>query len=701
MNRLRAPGLNLGILLLLLVLSIASMEAVSAQSSREAVSAQSSRKLASEPIVLMRSNKLNARSMIAYVTELNRELQIGQGIEAMLSQESVQDNLSTHPEPMIGQMVFMVQGLVPGVEAISFSQVTDEADFERLVKAGSNGAESMSVDVKGGDGKFQKTISNSWREDITDQPSDEERTEPSDQSSAQGEPAAPVGTVTVQVGVSSSAGPSVNVSGTRSDFTIVEENGRRYREHRFSFTQYYRYHDGFMFSSTYPDLHTIDLPSGEKLLGAGDQGLDAELEFFPDLIPAGFKHLFWNTISATASTGLQQLDEEDPVDYAVRRSAGDLGLATLQTVLFDTDMVSGQLTLAAADRPVSGELKLQARKNSNFSKRLGELASARSRFGPILNDDSAFTLHAAIQMPDSAQKLTTALGEWIRVQLMNAANRDAALVIAGSELKTTLDNLAAHRNLEFLLKVGWSESSGGVIYGGVQADSNPHLLQTLFDLLTSDEIPEDVADRVGLIQHGELKLIQIQIPDAGDEIPIRISHIFLAHASSCLWFAAGGENAHEILRSSIEKCDRSDVLTRTPVLTARLDLNRWMSWPTEDPTGIARLPGWADGAISNLHNQFSPVPDEELNPEVTFHRPRADDELLQKITEPGTAMRGDLILNFDESGFVLRGELGRGIGRYLVARWIIMMERLVLGSQIQQTDNSPAVLNAPAEVTTD
>ncbi len=630
--------------------------------------------LAKEPIVVMRSNKLNSRSFIDYVKELNRELQVGTQMAGMLSADQVKETLSALDAPMTGQMVFMVQGLIPGAESITFTEVVDEAEFERIIRAAKAQAGATAV-LEGSKGRYKQTINSSWRQDITDQPG--APVAPTVPPELPGEDIEPVETeetqsVTLQVGVSPT-GSSAGVSSNLATSEVIEENGRRYMEHKFTVVQYLRYHDGFMFSSTYEDLHTIDLPSGDSLRGASKSGLDAEIEFFPDRIPSGFKHLFWNTMNSTASTELQQRDEEDPVDYSVRRTAGDLGMAAIQAVLFDTDLVSGQMLLAASDRPLTGQLKLQARKNSRFSKRLEELASARSRFSPVLNDEAALTFHVALQMPEDAQKLTTAIGEWIRTQLINAGAQDAALAIAGSELKTTLDGLAEHRNLELMLKVGWSPTTAGVLYGGIQVDHNPHLLTALYDLMTNAEVPEEIADRVAMTTKGDLKLIRIQIPPADPEIPLRLTHVYLAHSGACVWFAAGTENADQILQQCIERCGEAGLLAKTPLLTAKVDFEKWMSWPDDDPTGIASLPNFADTSISSgissgLQQRMGPVAEDQPV------RSSPDSQMLEKIRSMGGTSSAGLVLDADESGFVLKGDIGAAMCRYVMARWLMMVD---------------------------
>ena len=78
------------------------------------------------------------------------------------------------------------------------------------------------------------------------------------------------------------------------------------------------------------------------------------------------------------------------------------------------------------------------------------------------------------------------------------------------------------------------------------------------------------------------------------ESGLRISHAYLMHEGSRLWFAAGAENANEILRQSIDRCSAGGLAHRTPLITANIDMERWLAYPREDPSGIAPLPHWLD-----------------------------------------------------------------------------------------------------------
>ncbi|MCA9033811.1 MAG: hypothetical protein KDA91_01715 [Planctomycetaceae bacterium] len=650
-------------LLLLAVISTASTGA--------AQDATAARKLAAKPIVVIRSGRLNARGMRDYLIELNQELNIGERLLEAFKTEEAELAISKHPNPVTGQMVFMVQGLVPGVESIQFSQVLDEADFERLVRAGTRSQEAGNVSLEGAKGKYRKTIKTSWREDITDAAEDSET------ESTQ---------VTIGFGTK---GAAVEVRDLDDEGEIIEEGGRRFRERKFTVTQYMRYHDGFMFTSSYEDLFNTELPSAEALIGAAAEGMDGEVDFYVDRIPVGFKHLFWSTIGGAASAGLQQRDEEDPIDYALRRSAGDIGLEAIHTMIFDVEHLSGRLTLADTNQPLLGELRLQARNNSNFSKRLDDYTSGRSRFAPILSDDAAFTFHTCVHFPEETEKVINAAAVWLKNRIIEASQGNVDVAIAGSEFGESMESLATRRDLELLMKVGWNASAGAVVYGGLQVDDNPEMLKSLFDLLTSPQLPPDFIDRIAMSKLGEHSMIVLRLPDSKPASPIHLTHLYITHVNSSLWFAAGGETSHEILRQSIEKCGGSSLRTKTPLLTGKLDLQKWTAWPQDEPTGLASLPMWLDGqfgrALSN--SARASVNGQTVPAASTSDQPSPD--LMKRVIDLGGSQDAELYVDADSSGIQMSGKLGAATARYFAARWLMTMEALV--SNVTLPGESPTV----------
>ena len=191
-------------------------------------------------------------------------------------------------------------------------------------------------------------------------------------------------------------------------------------------------------------------------------------------------------------------------------------------------------------------------------------------------------------------------GTWLQEAIGRETNNDAAMVTAATALSETLVGIAEHRNFELLLKAGWTKESGGVLYGGLQLNDSPQLLSSFHHFLTQTPgAPPNVGEIVALTEVDGVQMIRIQLPADGvesirTESGMTISHIWLAHQNSCLWFAAGTENSKEIIRQSLARCTEGSLAARTPLVSLRVDMERWLSYPQDDPVGIARLPHYLD-----------------------------------------------------------------------------------------------------------
>jgi hypothetical protein len=172
-----------------------------------------------------------------------------------------------------------------------------------------------------------------------------------------------------------------------------------------------------------------------------------------------------------------------------------------------------------------------------------------------------------------------------------------------------------------------------------------------------------------MINDGDMEFIRIVLPqDSVDAITescgARITHIYLAHQNSCLWFAAGGENAKEIIRLSIARCNESNS-TQAPYISAKIDMERWLAYPQDDPTGIAQMPHWLD------ENSWLFPPNPFLVMMQGFESPeRKPQSLMQRAFELGGSQQFSLTLNADESGLLLQLSLGEALANHMLARFI-------------------------------
>jgi len=417
------------------------------------------------------------------------------------------------------------------------------------------------------------------------------------------------------------------------------------------------------------------LPTAEGIRSAIDGSTDVGFKAYLDRIPLGMRQLGWSMLSAAAGSQLQQRDNESETNYNMRRSSGDMALALIQSVIFDVDSADGWARFAnAEDGSLRGQLRVRARNNSQLGGRLLE-AAGTSRFAPILSDDAAATFHLCVRLPEDAPTALLATATWLNKTMGDEFSADPQMVAGAEMLAGVLTGISEHRNLELLLKAGWTKASDGVFYGGLQLNENPELLKNVHYVLTHlPNADEAIEKMITLEDRQGLQVIVFRFPDDVVEgmrqvIGANITHLYLAHQNSCLWYAAGTENAIEIIRQSVERCTQNTRAARTPLVSGQLYLERWLGYPQDDPAKITSMISWLDENAG----WFPPTPMMML---IGGER-RKPSSLMHRVFELGGDQKANFSLEADESGLLLQVSLGEAIANYMVAGMIDAQEAMM------------------------
>ena len=627
-----------------------------------AANAQLQRKIAGKPIAIAYARNVTPKRMTDYVLALTERLEIGTTMRKQMDEEQVRTQLEgMQPgveQPVYGVAFYMVTGLIPSFETVSFQPVVDEADARRLLNGGKANYGDTGYMEDLGDGCFKT----GWRHSNTME--------------------IPVGYDESQIAVNNNQ----QNSGWKNEQKIVEKEGKKFIETTTTMTEYCRLFDNVLYKATFEELLEMELPSSDSVTSSVSSSNDLGFDAYLDRIPVGIRQLGWNMLTAAVGTQLQQHDDESDTTYNMRRSSGDLGLALTKAVLFDIDNSSGWARFASPDDDsLRGELRIRARNNSELTKQL-PAAAGLSQFAPILNDNAAATVHLCVRFPEEAPEALLATGTWLQETIDREFNSDPAMVDASRVLSETITGIADHRNLELLLKIGWSEASGGVFYGGLQVSENPRLLTSLHHFMThSDGGDPDIGEMITLTEDDGRPLIRFVLPQEQVEgfaavSGMRISHAYLMHEGSRLWFAAGAENANEILRQSIDRCNAGGLAYRTPLITANIDMERWLAYPQEDPSGIAPLPHWLD---ENAW-WFPPNP---IGVGFMFGSNADSDKpnpIMQRAFDLGGAQQASLTVQADESGILVQAAVGEALANHMLARMIDAQEGMMKRMEVEQ-----------------
>ena len=607
--------------------------------------AQLQGQLAEKPIGIGYSRNITPQRVFDFAKSLAERLEVGKDTLEQIPTERLEGMGSNVENPVNGVAWYMVTGLIPTFETITFQQVVDEADAKRMLEFTARQF-GENATMTGEDGKYKVVSTWSWKNELP------EGQDP----------------------------PEVNYGGNQRGrertSQVIEEDGKRYHEQSQTWTQIFRYEDGFLFNSSFEELHTMPLPTADTIVGGVSNANDMGGEAFSDRIPLGIKQLAWNMLNATLSTELQQRDDEGPETFNLRRSAGDLGLAAARSVIFDLERAEGWLRFANQDSDViRGEAVLEARRNSSLGKTLNDMASVRSRFAPLLGDDAAATVHFAVSLSDDLRPLADATAAWFELFVRDQLSADSGMADAAQQIGATLRGIGEHGNLEAFARLGWSEASGGVIYGGLQVDDNPRLLSSLHHLLTHlPNTPAEISGKIQIVDLDGQQFVRFEFPTSFKEdlkrtgVPLKLTHAYLSHQNSCLWIAFGGENAFDIIQQSIKRTSRAGLVAKASLLTFKVDADQWLSYPQDDETGIPGLLLWLDSNSA----MFPPGPMAGV-----FGGNDKPTPLLKPVLELGGARHFQLIIDADQSGLAGRLEIGEAIGNYYVARMIDMQDRML------------------------
>ena len=629
-------------------------------------------RIADQPIVVGYARNVGPARAMEYMKGLTERLEIGksirEGIQNQEEQERIKSTTGNVEEPLYGFAGYMVQSLIPSYETLSFQQVADEDDARRIANARKAqwGEQGSLEDLGNGCFKVQ------YRSESTYE--------------------LPPGADEKQYTNNNPQQPR----GYEFSQQIVEKDGVKMVQHRQVITNLFRYHDTILYEAEFEDLFTMELPTAEGIRSAIDGSTDVGFKAYLDRIPLGMRQLGWSMLSAAAGSQLQQRDDESDTAYNMRRSSGDLVLALIQSVMFDVDSADGWARFAnAEDGSLRGQLRVRARNNSQLGGRLLEAAGS-SRFAPILSDDAAATFHLCVKLPEDAPNALLATAKWFTETMGKEFSADPQMVAAGEMMAGVLTGISEHRNLELLMKAGWTKASDGVLYGGLQLNENPELLKNVhYVLLHLPNANEAIEKMMTLEDRQGLQVIVFRFPDDVVEgmrqaIGANITHLYLAHQNSCLWYAAGTENAVEIIRQSVERCTQNTRAARTPLISGQLDLERWLGYPQDDPAKITSMISWLDENAGwfPLTPMMMLIGGERRKPSSLMHR----------VFELGGDQKANFSLEADESGLLLQVSLGEAIANYMVAGMIdaqeAMMEEQQKNAQEMQRKQTEALKEA-------
>jgi hypothetical protein len=198
----------------------------------------------------------------------------------------------------------------------------------------------------------------------------------------------------------------------------------------------------------------------------------------------------------------------------------------------------------------------------------------------------------------------------------------------------------------------------------------PDLLQNLYAIAKLQGVGDADGPKLDLLERDGIQTIVLQIPETDieqlrAESGLNITHLYLAHQQSCLWIAAGTEAAFDIIKQSVTKCSETSGAVRTPLVSGRIDMQKWLSYPQDDPARVAQLPFWLD------ENSWAFPPSPMMALGISGRDGSAKPTpIMQRVFDLGGSQQGHFALEADEGGLLLTASLGEALANHMVVRMI-------------------------------
>lgn len=640
------------------------------------VAAQMTGKMAGKPIGVGYMKDLTEVSVFDYMRKLTSRMNFESSIfDDVPSDADIKQMVPAVDEQITGQAWYMVQGLIPSFEPIYFRKVADVADAKRMLKARGKmqGGSNMetSVEDEGDDCyRFVRSWSNEHR--VPGKKNAQEYVDQQNQNQA------------------------VRASGSRNrtSYSVTETDGKEMVKQTTSWEELYRFHDNMLFSGSRDDLFEMELPTSSEMVRGVQGGKDMGIDAYFDRIPSGIKTLGWNMLNSTAGTMMQQRDEEETTQADVRSTSIQLGLDVVKALMFDVQETHGWLRFAnEEDQSIRGQLLFETRRNAELQSQLETASSGASRFAPILRDEAVATMHTCITLPE-ASPMFRAVSLWLPGFIEQELSSDAPTVQAAQKLALTLSDLADTPTVELCIKAGWSEASDGVFYGGLRVGSNEGLIEAVVTLLQATSPPDGLME---LTNEDGLSVLHLSIPKREQEqiaqaSGLNLSDVFITQGASCVWFAVGNENAVQMIKSSIARCESGGAAGRAPLMSAEVDGKAWLALPQDDPVGVTSLLTYLDA------NQPMFPPSPLMFGSGGGNKPTP---LLQRCIDLGGNHRASMQVVADRSGLKVDAEIGEVIGNYLLVRQLDLQNQMMRRNQEQvkkAQEQAEAAATTPREV---
>lgn len=596
--------------------------------------------------------KVNAGQMFQYTTKVGKELGMPQSPIFMMAggMGSGMNMFGSDKEVELkGSLVFLETLPNPGTpHFISFQQVKDLAEFQKYVKSQSKRMGPMG-ELIGKDDKFEVKM-NLARLAI-----------PTPAKPADGEQES-VFRVEVRSSVQLSTGDALP-----EDFEMPD-----------SFSTYYRFHDGMMYSGQMEALHHVDLPSKKSMLLEGD-GAQEDIHGVFDLtqIPKHMKQALWLSLQTQTLTYMQRFDNEALGDYSVRHALGQGRLELLKAAMFDVDTAEFSVKFAQTEElPIKARVKLEARKESQLAKTLQQMNRTPSRLGVLRNNESPLVVSTTFDLPDWTQPLATEFVTSLKIKMQESSDDDSVSTMV-EDLFAPILKAAAEGQLDAAVRMEGDFDAGMVLAGGIKlpdAEQFHATLDTLMLLKSADGEFISTRTKVGNVDAITLSIDELKTPFSDKPVPVQLH---FAGVGNYLWFAIGGTNAIDSLESHLQNQGTvRDAQVKPMPLLVRMRLSEWLN---EDSEGVSEVPRQMLNKLEHtVADIFGPMFNFQVSVNGSGVKPKKKAKFVSYASKVLKGQAGDVELTSETSGrsLAINASVGTGVAKFVIAQYAAAQNRM-------------------------
>ena len=312
---------------------------------------------------------------------------------------------------------------------------------------------------------------------------------------------------------------------------------------------------------------------------AGTHFLDMEA------VPRRIREQLWEEIDLRETTGLQQFDTEDSVDFVARRLLGESRLELYQSIALDLKNAWLSVRCDDESKPIRVSAGLQVTEKTSLAANLQHLGRASSKLSRLSLDDEVLAWHWCSRIPKTTE-------EFLRVAVDVFRSRYSV-----GSVPTVLEDTIADGVLEAQLSMRADFANGLEWIGALRIRNDDKL--RLEESLAS--IPASMAEFDAQLIHGESGSGYLRFrmealePVKSSLFPhrwqfVRLPEYCFLHATQgALWFACGNEYVWRRLEEGLMSevpADTAPALPGRQLMTCRVNLE-FAKWEDRESSLIA------------------------------------------------------------------------------------------------------------------